>query len=317
MNFVDQTQLLLEASRATYTKPRKFNFERWQPAFIDVFKGDSFTGFIASDDRIVVLSFRGTQINIKSSHDLETSALNWLTNLNYAQIVYDKLGYRVHKGFDNELDSIYSQLPEMVRDHGGGSKQLFITGHSAGGALATIAARRLKEANEIPVTAAHVFSSPRVGDRNFSRSYPLPIFRFERRDDLIPHVPFSPAVAKILGTVFLDRILDFFPNLGAYQTKNIEYIHVGKLFFVDWNDELFYTEKLEGYWGRIMESVLGQPSLPGTPMPKAFMDGGRLLTTFSNVLNQLNLGNRDFLRDHDLEILQRIVRKILKAATYP
>jgi triacylglycerol lipase len=159
----------------------------------------------------------------------------------------------VHRGFDKELESAYSNVVELISKHKVGQIPVYLTGHSAGGALATLAARRLVE-NSKPVNAVYVYSPPRVGDRMFSKSYPIPLFRFERNDDVVPHVPLPPSIAKIVGAVFLiDRITEMFPALGGYASGNVEYIHAGELFFADWSDDLVYSSTLGGYFDKLIK----------------------------------------------------------------
>jgi hypothetical protein len=81
---------------------------------------------------------------------------------------------------------------------GAEGKPLYLAGHSAGGALATLAARRLHEAG-VPVRGAVVFSSPRVGDRAFAATYPVQLVRIERRHDVVPHLPLPPSLAYAAG----------------------------------------------------------------------------------------------------------------------
>ncbi|MGO8766884.1 MAG: lipase family protein [Limisphaerales bacterium] len=79
---------------------------------------------------------------------------------------------RVHRGFLRAMDSL---LPKIVHylegpDMGGAPKPLLITGHSLGGALATLAAYFLCRRGH-PIRAVFTFASPRVGDVAWRREY--------------------------------------------------------------------------------------------------------------------------------------------------
>ena len=113
----------------------------------------------------------------------------------------------VHRGYARELDGVTDGLLAMARDHALGGKPVYVTGHSAGGALATLAARRLHAAGA-PVRAAVVFSAPRVGDRRYAATYPVPLLRIEHRHDLIPHLPLPPSLAYLVGRGVVDPLLD-------------------------------------------------------------------------------------------------------------
>lgn len=302
---------LSHASDAAYSKRvepvHALGFSEVQP-----FEGERFTGYVASNETEVVLCFRGTALRFEKSDLVPATLQEWLTNLNYAQT--ERTGYRVHRGFERELDSVYDALPDVLLDHGAQRKPLFVTGHSAGAALATLAARRLAEAG-VPVDAAYVFSSPRVGDSDFAESYPVPLYRFEYMTDIVPHVPFSPSVMSILDTVidqFGPIIELFFPQV--YDFRDTEYIHAGVQFFIDWDHQLLHSvaeeELLAGGIMRLFGIDL--PSFPGQPVPKRLMGVARFLETFKRVLEQLSNDRIQFLQDHQIRSIIDFWKRITK-----
>ena len=206
----------------------------WQPRHVDAFTTPAFTGFAASDDRAAYIVFRGTKLHLESQDVFLDTLRAWLANLDFAQV--ETGGYRVHRGFTREIEALGPDFVTMAQDHAAGGKPLYLTGHSAGGALATLAARRLHEAG-VPVRAAIVFSAPRVGDRRFAATYPLPLVRVEHRHDLIPHLPFPPSLARIVGHGLVDRLVNaaewLAPAAGSYRLARTEYVHAGELFYDD------------------------------------------------------------------------------------
>ncbi len=56
---------------------------------------------------------------------------------------------------------------------GDGSRRVWFTGHSLGGALATLAAGRYERAPEV-----YTFGAPRVGDGEHVKSLDTPVYRF-------------------------------------------------------------------------------------------------------------------------------------------
>ena len=98
---------------------------------------------------------------------------------------------RVHTGFMQQFGSIAKD----VVDYAGASPPchaLVLTGHSLGGALATLASLYLQLKLPGKEVRAHVFGSPRAGDASFARlmaSLPFQVTRHELRNDPVPRLP--------------------------------------------------------------------------------------------------------------------------------
>lgn len=97
------------------------------------------TGFVAVDDtnKLIVLSYRGS-----------TSLSNWIGNINIDFNAFAPCsGCLVHRGFlsswDDSKDSITATLTQAKSDHPDYS--IAATGHSLGGAIATLAAADLRQ----------------------------------------------------------------------------------------------------------------------------------------------------------------------------
>ncbi|MEM6451294.1 MAG: lipase family protein [Cyanobacteria bacterium P01_D01_bin.105] len=154
--------------------------------------------FMFRTDKFMVLAFRGSQ----ESKDWLTNFTTQLRNFTiYKDGVAANSSYRgrVHKGFFLAWAIIEkSVLAQMGRwrqdcaDMGNALPPLYITGHSLGGALATIAAAALAE-HGIEVAGVYTFGQPRVGDRTFVRQLNNitqgKVFRFVNNNDIVPHVP--------------------------------------------------------------------------------------------------------------------------------
>lgn len=65
---------------------------------------------------------------------------------------------------------------------------ILITGHSRGGALATLAAHALQQEGFLQV-AVFTFGAPKVGDKSFADSCRFPVYRFECEGDPVPLLP--------------------------------------------------------------------------------------------------------------------------------
>jgi len=128
------------------------------------------------NDEEIVLCFRGTEPNEFS--DILADLNAWPDK---AQV-----GGRVHNGFQNELEKIWDKIVELIEMDK--DKELYITGHSLGGAMATIAASRLKD----EVEALYTYGSPRVGTRKFVKSFSnVEHYRHVNNNDIVTSIPLA------------------------------------------------------------------------------------------------------------------------------
>jgi hypothetical protein len=184
-------------------------------------------GYVASNDRIVLVTFGGTDfMNVR---DL-------LSDVDALQLVYDDRycatdDARVHRGFRDSLNSVIDGVIDEVRrqsrprdraprpDNGGADvpgKRLWIAGHSRGGAFAVLAAAGLARQRGLPELAGvYTFGQPRVGNGPFAETIAgVPLFRFVNRDDPIPNVPPAGLLPPRLG---LERV----GNRHGYQHAGV------------------------------------------------------------------------------------------------
>lgn len=157
---------------------------------------------------IVVLVFRGTEPS--RSEDLMTDA-------SIAQTSLDAHGFpegwgKVHSGFQAAIESIEPLVMKKLEEVADGKVTIWVTGHSLGGALATLMTARLLR--DMDAGAAYrlgglyTFGSPRVGDGEFADSFTRAIdrhravaVRFRNGDDAVTAVPQWVAEYKHVGTL--------------------------------------------------------------------------------------------------------------------
>lgn len=237
---------LLCASNCAYTIQANGPLPVQQPYYDAVGFTSAPTAFVAGLDNInacfvgtnqdgVILSFRGTLP--PNPEDVRT-ILDWLNDFHAVQIRVNGIPGQVHEGFWHSLDSLWGALvPEIQRQMQaiGDGARLFITGHSKGGAIAHLAAMRLKlEVNLIP-TAIYSYAGARSGDREFATAYQQHFnqngIRYEFTDDMVPHLP--PA-AHLVGLFRTNLIL----NRAFKDIDPLDYASVGLLRFIDWHGNL-------------------------------------------------------------------------------
>ena len=138
-------------------------------------------GYIAVSDKFILASFRGSE-----------SLPDWLTNL---QAVKDPGPWRrteVHEGFQDAFFVSALKIGQAIGEKRR-NQQVWVTGHSLGGALAVILAATLLE-NNIPVQGLYTFGAPRVGDKSFAKQLDNKLrnkahWRVVNKGDMVPHLP--------------------------------------------------------------------------------------------------------------------------------
>jgi len=120
---------------------------------------------------VVVLAFRGTNSakNVRTDFMLRLDAVQAPNTAALAEECRIG-GVRVHQGFQTAMLAMRDELLQIVRELG--LRTVWITGHSLGGALATLVAVELHLALCQQVSIALcTFGSPRVGNQAFTRLF--------------------------------------------------------------------------------------------------------------------------------------------------
>jgi triacylglycerol lipase len=95
-------------------------------------------------------------------------------------------GARVHRGFREAFgaEGIEPGLADRIEAARGAGRTIWLTGHSLGAALATLAAHRLG-----PVQGLYALGSPRVGNEAFWGGIAVPAYRIVNHADLVTMIP--------------------------------------------------------------------------------------------------------------------------------
>ncbi|KAL7145096.1 hypothetical protein ABFS83_07G056500 [Erythranthe nasuta] len=166
----------------------------------------------------LVIAFRGTEQT--KWKDLLTDLMLVPAGLNPERIGGDfKNEVQVHSGFLNAYDSVRTRLISLIKQaigyRGDSLDQLrkwhiYVTGHSLGGALATLMALELSSSQlakhgAISVTMYN-FGSPRVGNKIFAQVYNQKVkdsWRVVNHRDIIPTVPRLMGYCHVAQPVYL------------------------------------------------------------------------------------------------------------------
>ncbi|EKF28826.1 lipase, putative, partial [Trypanosoma cruzi marinkellei] len=213
--------------------------------------------FVGVNKSTIVVSFRGTK-----------GTINWLYNLDYFRVPFIRegcVGCLVHAGFNCELKSLWVEMGMYLRRLVAkkGIKRILITGHSLGGAMATIAAANLVSQNHLfshgLKILLYTFGAPRVGNMQFA-DWLLASFcrgghesyRVTHKRDPVPHVP----------------------------PRSIGYLHVPREV---WYDNDGNTN------GRICNDVVGRPCTDLTAKEDPRCSNSARLTSVRDHLNYLGV----------------------------
>lgn len=191
----------------------------------------------------IVVAFRGTlppRMNGQIPHDMQI-AIDWINNINadlqrFAWLPADHPDILIHDGFGAALDSIWVnvRLAILAAQATAPDAPVVFTGHSKGGALATLAGLRwLIEENK--PTSVVTFAAPRAGNRAFRDFYfnaRVTHERYEFADDLVPHLP--PTMGGLVDHL---ASLPFIGPRFSGIAKH-DYEHVGLLRYVTRSGEV-------------------------------------------------------------------------------
>ncbi|KAJ3706376.1 hypothetical protein LUZ61_010081 [Rhynchospora tenuis] len=174
-----------------------------------------------SSRRRLLVAFRGTEQS--KWKDLQTDLLLLPKRLNPERLGGDaNEQVLVHSGFLNAYDSVRNRIITLLKfaiaysDNSDGEVKdmpkwhVYITGHSLGGALATLLALELSSSKMarrgvISITMYN-FGSPRVGNRRFAEVYNAKVkdsWRIVNHRDIIPTVPRLMGYCHVAEPVYL------------------------------------------------------------------------------------------------------------------
>jgi triacylglycerol lipase len=143
-------------------------------------------GYVMSSTSNGVVAFRGTD-----------TVPDWIADLSYAEVDYPFVADagQVHEGF---LGVYQSCRPQVLTALGAlpAGLPLFVTGHSLGGAVATLAALDIAVNSPFAAPVIYTFASPRTGDGDFAEAFDAKVgnnstesWRVANSFDLVPMQP--------------------------------------------------------------------------------------------------------------------------------
>jgi len=176
--------------------------------------------FLLNTKSIILIAVRGSEKVVK----------DWQNNFKAKEVEHPDGFGQVHQGFLDCFNSVSKELIKYIKDNKEG-KKIIVTGHSLGGAIATLIATHIRH-HITDQVMLYTYGSPRVGDsefvEHFTKKEPFPYYRFVNGNDLVTMVPPPymeieyPLVAALASRntwLLADTLVDFdgkpFTHLGT------------------------------------------------------------------------------------------------------
>lgn len=212
---------------------------------VDTVDAGGTQAIVVRSETFVALAFRGTEANRFEDVRADTRA----------RLEPCASGGRVHAGFRDAFEIVHAQLARILDDEALRDLPLFVTGHSLGGALATLASKRLRHPGGI--AACYTFGSPRVGDDEWISTLKDPVHRIVNAADCVSMLPPEGPLVELVGWA-----LAWIPTYGArvrewLRANYCGYQHCGNMRYLTDCP----TDDFEGV--RLLYSVSGLYRLKG------------------------------------------------------
>jgi triacylglycerol lipase len=190
-------QLSYESEKHIISEASNWGFS--QVRFLEITQGHriDMQCYVMADHDNIVIVFRGND-DIK----------DWLANFTAITEAGPFVDSNAHKGFQDALEPAAQELNQTLNKFGAETKKIWITGHSFGGALASLYAGMLIS-NDHRVYGVYTFGSPRAGDETFVESLNNtvvgPHYRVVNAGDIVVHLPPEPFYSHAGKRIILKR----------------------------------------------------------------------------------------------------------------
>ena len=143
-------------------------------------------GFVATRDKSIYVVWRGSESKKDFQNDASIDKVPFLNE-----------GEKVHIGFKSCWESVvgdtYDAIDTALENLQGETTDIVVSGHSLGGAVATLYAHSIKKHYPHYNLKATTIGSPRVGNKVFKENYDksgIDTLRIVHNNDLVTHTPY-------------------------------------------------------------------------------------------------------------------------------
>lgn len=143
-------------------------------------------GFVAIKGKTIYITWRGSE----SKKDFQNDA-------SIDKVPFINEGEKVHIGFKSAWESVledtYNAIDNALENLQEEATNIVVTGHSLGGAIATLYAYSIKKHYPNYNVSSTTIGSPRVGNKIFKENYDnssIDTLRIVHNNDLVTHTPY-------------------------------------------------------------------------------------------------------------------------------
>jgi len=167
--------------------------DNWRMSQFQFFDVQDTQCFVCANKELILLAFRGTK-----------SIRDWITDAKAAFVSWRTFG-KVHKGFHKALNYVWDDVITCIQDFHTNGQSVWLTGHSLGGALATLAFPQIVGLH-MDVRGMYTFGQPRTGNKTFAARFDAKhryrSFRVVNNEDLVTRIPPRLMTYRHIGRIY-------------------------------------------------------------------------------------------------------------------
>lgn len=229
-----KTKLACILSKIAYKKEFDIYLDVCKLRFIDCYcieKNNVFCYILKISSKEIFIVFRG-------SNDIQ----DWLGNMNINIVA------GIHEGFREMLNEIFIELSNYIFYKFTNKINIYLTGHSMGGALASLCAIRLRKIGFKNIQETYTFGQPNYCNRTFKnkiKDLNLKFLNYINNNDIVPTLPKQLTVCgEIIYINSKGEIENNLSFVNKYKDKLLGFL---KALFKDGKIDYIDDHKIDNY----------------------------------------------------------------------
>jgi triacylglycerol lipase len=160
----------------------------------EFFDNNGTQAFIAGNDNMIIIAFRGTEMKVK----------DFLADAKLKLEPGPK--GKVHRGFHGALHEVWGEslgdkdMRQCIEKFQDKQQSIWFCGHSLGAALATLAAAEYVLTDKKTANGVYTIGQPRVGNFTFASAFDVELakqcFRFVNNNDVVTRIPLPSPILQ-------------------------------------------------------------------------------------------------------------------------